>query len=403
MQVSLTDSTGQIQTHDFTIRIGTKPLALVNLTTSQNSAMAMINALDILHVGYDTINSLPFDYNRYASIFLILGTAVSGSHVLTVSEAVTLATYLQLGGKLYMEGYYTWYYSNRTPLHPYFKYTSSKIPVWYYPDVTGTQGTFTNSMSYLYSDPLNFAVFSFEPTAPAYSTLINTDDPSKNLEIVYDGSDYKTIGTMLDFSSLIGDLPPSTQTTLMQRYLEFFGLNLTGPYPYFHAGTTSACLNQPVTFTDDSFDNITSRSWEFQGGTPEASNDMNPVVRYNTNGKYDVKLTVSDGIRTKTIFKQKYIQVGECSGTEEPPSASAFFKVFPNPVNEQVTVEIDRNISGNCKITLFDLTGCRLMEIQQIIPAGNRISLNLREFCKGLYFLKVQAGGWISTVKLIKN
>ena len=403
MQVSLMDSSGQIQTNNFTVRVGTRSVALVNLAASQNSAMAMMNALDSIRVGYDTINALPFDYTRYLSVFLILGTSGSGSHVVTVSEGASLASYLQRGGNLYMEGYHTWYYLNRTALHPYFKYTSAKIPAWYYPEVTGIQGTFTNSMSYLYPDPLNFAIFSFEPLAPAYSTLINTDSPAKNLEIVYDGNDYKTIGTMLGFGALIGDLPPSTQTTLMQRYLEFFGLNLTGPYPYFHAGMTSVCLNQPVTFTDDSFDNITSRSWEFEGGTPDASNEISPVVRYRTSGRYDVRLTVSDGTRTRTIFKQKYIQVGECSGTEEHRVASAFFRVFPNPSYEQVTVEIDRNISGSCKITLLDLTGCNLMEIQQNIPANNRIVLNTNQFSKGLYFLKLQAGGLISTMKVIKN
>ena len=110
MQIYLTDSSGAVQTHNFNLRIGTKPVALVNLATSQNSMLAMINAFDSLHVGYDMFNSLPFDYDRYASIFLILGTASSGAHVLTVSEGATLAVYLQKGGNLYMEGYYTWYY-----------------------------------------------------------------------------------------------------------------------------------------------------------------------------------------------------------------------------------------------------------------------------------------------------
>jgi PKD repeat protein len=257
-------------------------------------------------------------------------------------------------------------------------------------------------MSFGYSAQVNYAVFSFEPKEPAYSTLINTDSPPQNLEIVYDGSDYKTIGTMLDFSALTGDLPPSTQTTLMQGYLEFFGVNLSGPFPLFHAGMTSVCLDQAVTFTDDSFDNIISRSWEFPGGTPAASIEANPVIRYHSTGKFDVKLTVSDGIHTKTILKEKYIFVDQCSGINEGSAASSLIKIFPNPATNNVTLEFNRNVSGSCNIILLDLTGNKLLETRQVIPQGNRISLNLGGFGKGLYFLKVQAGEMIATLKVIK-
>jgi hypothetical protein len=208
---------------------------------------------------------------------------------------------------------------------------------------------------------------------------------------------------MLDFSALAGDLPPSTQTTLMQRYLEFFGLNLSGPYPYFHAATTSACLGQPVIFTDDSFDNIISRSWEFQGGTPATSSEINPSVMYDSPGNFDVQLTVSDGVHTKTMLKQKYIRADHCSGSEEHYAASALFTVFPNPATEIITIEFERNISGSCKIMVFDLTGNTQMERSQAIPAGNRVLLNLSGLNKGLYFMKIQAGELNSTLKVIRN
>jgi PKD repeat protein len=166
---------------------------------------------------------------------------------------------------------------------------------------------------------------------------------------------------------------------------------------------TTVCQSQAVTFTDDSFDNITSRTWEFQGGTPAFSNELSPEVRYYTTGKYDVKLTVSDGVKTRTILKQKYIQVDHCSGAEEPPAASSLFRLFPNPASEQVTIEINRNISGNCKLTLFDLTGCRVMEVSQSIPAGNHFSMNISALSKGIYFLRVQAGELMSTLKVVRN
>jgi hypothetical protein len=403
MQLIMSDSTGVLQTIDFTLIVGTKGVALVNLAASQASALAMISALNSLNVGYDYIDALPFDYNRYTSVFLILGTSTTGTYPLSDNECSSLAAYLQLGGHLYMEGYYTWYYLNNPILHPMFKYTSKKVPAYYYPDVKGVQGAFTESMTYFYTAPMSYAVFNLEPVAPAYATLTNKDNPAKNLEIVYDGSDYKTIATMLDFSALDGGSPPSTQTTLMQRYLEFFDLNIAGPFPLFHAGSTFVCQNQSATFTDDSFNNITTRSWEFPGGTPAASNDPNPVVKYDATGSYDVKLTVSDGVTTKTILKQKYIQVDHCPGTSEHAAASALFRIFPNPATDQVTIAFTRNISGSCTIQLYDLAGGKVKEVHQSIPSVNQINLNLKGLGKGLYFLKVQAGELNSTLKVIKN
>jgi len=403
MQVFLNDSSGVLQVIDFSLTVGSIPVAVLNLSASKASMLAMVRALDSLQVSFDTINELPVDHNRYASLFLILGTAISGSHPLTDSEGSSLAAYLYNGGNLYLESYYFWYYNAKTSVHPLLKYTSKKIPAYYYPDVTGISGTFTDSMSYIYTAPMSYAVFNIEPVSPAYSTMINTASPSKNLEIVYDGTDYKTIGTMLDFSALYAGSPPSTQTTLMQRYLEFFDLNLTGPYPLFHTTTTTVCQGQSVMFTDDSFDNITSRSWEFEGGEPATSTDSTPEVRYNTTGKYDVKLTVSDGVHSQTILKQQYIQVGQCSGTGENAAAGALFRIFPNPATSLVTIEVTQGIRGYCKLTLFDLTGSRIREFQQIIPAGNRVGMDLSGMEKGIYFLRVQIGEKNSTLKVIRN
>lgn len=402
MKVELSDSSGIIVTNNFSLNLGKKPVALVNLAASKTSFLAMRKALDSLRVGYDTLTGLPFEYNRYQCIFLLLGISSQGSHSLTVNEATSLAGYLTNGGNLYMEGYHTWYYLNKTPLHPWFKYTTAKIPVYNYPSANGIQGTITDSMTFTNSGVQNLAVFSFVPVDPAYSTFVNSDNPAKNLEIVYDGDDYKTIGTFLDFGSLNGTTNSSSQQKLMERYLEFFELNITGPFPYFHAGNTMVCQNKSLSFTDDSFNNITSRNWEFEGGTPVTSTEANPAVVYMNTGKFDVRLTVSNGVQSKSILKKDYITVGNCTGFEEP-SASPIFRIFPNPASENVTIEIDKKISGNCNLILFDFTGCKVMDLQRIVPSGNRISLDLSGLRKGLYFLRVQVGESNSTLKLIRN
>ena len=402
MKILLNDSLGVSQILDFSLQVGTKPIAIVSLSSMQSSAMAMMHVLDSLHVGYDTLRSMQFDCSRYASIFLILGTAVSGTYVLNESEGALLADYLRLGGNLYMEGYYTWYYAPTTTLHPMLKYTSKRIPAYYYQHVTGVPGTFTDAMNYNYTAALYYAIFNLEPVSPAYATLINADNSVKNLEIVYDGNDYKTIATMLDFSALTDGAPPSAKATLMQRYLEFFELNITGPYPLFHAARSTLCRNSNLVFNDDSYDHITSRYWEFEGGTPATSTEQDPVVVYAEPGIFDVKLTVSDGLHSKSVLKENYITVGHCSGLEEANAAS-LFRIFPNPSSDRVTIEFKQKIIGNCHVRMFDLAGCQVMEMQQLMPSNNRISMDVSGLTKGFYFLSVQAGELISVVKLIRN
>ncbi len=401
MELLLTDSTGVIQSLDFPLMVGKKQVALASLSASKSSMVAMAAALDSLHVGFDTISELPFDYEHYASVFLILGTSSSGWHTLTVTEASALVNYLQKNGNLYMEGYLTWYYSNSTPLHPYFKYTTLKIPDFTYQNISGVPNTFTDSMSFSYSAPLNHSIFSFEPVSPAYSTLVNADNPPENFEIVYHGNDYKTIGTFLGFSALGGSTSSSTQVNLMRHYLEFFGFNISGPFPFFHAAATKVCQGKTLDFTDDSYDHITSWSWEFPGGTPASSTLQNPSIRYDSIGKFDVRLTVSDGSKTQSILKSSYITVDRCAGNEDLLT-QPWFSIFPNPASDKVNIDVNGEFNGTFRVILFDFTGRKVLEQQSDpIAKGRTITIDISGFKKGLYFLRVQSGKNTVTRKLI--
>lgn len=69
------------------------------------------------------------------------------------------------------------------------------------------------------------------------------------------------------------------------------------------------CAGEPVQFKDESFNTVTGWSWSFQGGTPATSTDQNPTVTYNAPGTYQVSLTASQGVTTRTETKTAYITV----------------------------------------------------------------------------------------------
>lgn len=78
----------------------------------------------------------------------------------------------------------------------------------------------------------------------------------------------------------------------------------------FTANMTAISAGQNVTFTDLSEgNNISSRSWQFEGGTPATSTQTNPTVTYNTPGIYTVSLTISNSSSSDTETKVGYINV----------------------------------------------------------------------------------------------
>ncbi len=77
----------------------------------------------------------------------------------------------------------------------------------------------------------------------------------------------------------------------------------------FDVKSNVICPGVPVAFTDQSYFNPTSYSWEFDGGIPTTSTAKNPTVVYYTPGTYRVKLTISDGTNSLTEIKENYITV----------------------------------------------------------------------------------------------
>lgn len=85
--------------------------------------------------------------------------------------------------------------------------------------------------------------------------------------------------------------------------------------PNFKANQTWIQEGGMVNFTNLSLGSPTTFSWQFPGGSPAVSSAQNPSqIMYPTAGVYDVILTVSDGILTKTETKSMYINV-EASGS----------------------------------------------------------------------------------------
>jgi len=76
----------------------------------------------------------------------------------------------------------------------------------------------------------------------------------------------------------------------------------------FKVPNTLGCAPFTVQFENTST-NAISYEWSFPGGNPSTSNLLNPVVVYNTPGKYDVTLVAINGPDRETTTKTQFITV----------------------------------------------------------------------------------------------
>jgi PKD repeat protein len=134
-------------------------------------------------------------------------------------------------------------------------------------------------------------------------------------------------------------------------------ITVTPPQPPvadFSADFTNINVGDSVTFTDETANHPTSWSWTFEGGTPAASTDQNPVITYNTAGTFDVTLVATNALGSDTETKVNYITV------TMPPYCSSQGNTYSMEWIAGVEVGTMNNTSGAAGYTDFTSITCDL-------------------------------------------
>lgn len=83
------------------------------------------------------------------------------------------------------------------------------------------------------------------------------------------------------------------------------------PKADFTASQTLVAPGKEVTFTNQSTDNADEFIWEFEGGDIKSSTKENPVVTFDKEGSYKVKLTAKNKSGESVMEQEKFIVVSE--------------------------------------------------------------------------------------------
>jgi hypothetical protein len=123
-------------------------------------------------------------------------------------------------------------------------------------------------------------------------------------------------------------------------------------------------------------------------------NESNSLENYNP-------VTINDSSYSITGYSEFLTEttanMGSGSGTScydicsmigivEPNTQS--FHIFPNPANENLTIQIDKNQQGPILIELMDVSG---KLVKNIISANPETILNLKNVQSGIYFLRIKS------------
>jgi len=116
----------------------------------------------------------------------------------------------------------------------------------------------------------------------------------------------------------------------------------------------------------------------------------------------------------KTIFTFLLIMVLAVSSFSQPTTAFSsvvenksfsLSKIYPNPVKDIVTVELQAAVAGDIQVNLYNILGVRVKSWDSIyLSQGNQqIRLDFSQFKSGVYILKITQSGKVCSQVVKKS
>ncbi|MEM6344165.1 MAG: S8 family serine peptidase [Bacteroidota bacterium] len=171
-----------------------------------------------------------------------------------------------------------------------------------------------------------------------------------------------------------------------------------GPIQPFSISDPSLSAGEAVNFVDN---NPNAISWQWDFGDGNTSNLANPQHTFATHGRYQVSLTVSDGICQ--FSSEQSLSVGFSTDIELENQLD--WQVYPNPTKGQLVIEGAATKSGFAELHLYNLVGQEVWHYQWQHQSGAvRQELQLPVLPAGFYTLKLfNAAGQTQTILQIQK
>jgi Secretion system C-terminal sorting domain len=182
-------------------------------------------------VAYETaITGLTLEEHTY--VYVCLGINFDNFVLETNSpEELALTSYLDHGGKLFVEGGDVGY-DEPENLWPYFHANYENDGEGDLSSIIGEEGTITEDMQIEYAGPNNFIdrISAQEDAVDLFYHHLEVQTETAGCGVIYDGGHYKTAVFTFEVGLLEDDPFPNNRQTLLTRLMNFFGPGIVGPY-----------------------------------------------------------------------------------------------------------------------------------------------------------------------------
>lgn len=150
--------------------------------------------------------------------------------------------------------------------------------------------------------------------------------------------------------------------------------------------TGCSIIDAGATVIPPSGGNAGSISLNPSGGTPPftyqwSTGDTGPSISIPADGNYSVTITDANGCSTTVDFN--VVKATEIEGLNR-------FDIFPNPVESEMRIDIEADLSGDARLELLDLTGKSLRLLWEgPIQSFPATTFELGNLPAGLYFISL--------------
>ena len=198
----------------------------------------------------------------------------------------------------------------------------------------------------------------------------------------------------------------SLDTNCRSEYCTFIYIHTPGSIPDPSNAIASYSFSIPnpamntVQFSSSSTGAGLSLAWDFGDG--EFSNDENPIHSFVEKNWYLVCLQAIGINNTDIICQNVYPDPAAPTGIEKPENLQ-ISKIYPNPFNEQVKVELISKMKTTVLISISDISGKIIEEKQlSLLPGKNEYQFETYSLVNGFYLLNISGEGIQKRFKLIK-
>ncbi|MBP7268706.1 MAG: choice-of-anchor J domain-containing protein [Bacteroidia bacterium] len=134
------------------------------------------------------------------------------------------------------------------------------------------------------------------------------------------------------------------------------------PNADFYSSDQTACEGVALTFYDLSWNSpVSSRVWDFPGGSPSTSTDSSVVVTYPAAGVYGVTLTVTNSAGSASVTKTNFVRISGAAQTVAPVTED--FSLAPSfPGVDGYVVNQDNGQTWN-RVTTVGASGSESVRI----------------------------------------